>query len=99
MCRFIRRICAVQVLMLTGQRVEEIAHLHVHQWDTAERILDWSKTKNMRPHAVPVPSLAAEIIESIKPDKHGWFFLSQMDPSKYVSHGTLYSCMWRQRAV
>ena len=32
--------------MLTGQRVEEIAGLHVDQWDAKERIIDWSKTKN-----------------------------------------------------
>lgn len=88
---------AVQILMLTGQRVEEIARLHVDQWDSRERIIDWSKTKNLKPHAVPVPSLAAELLVSIKPNEHGWFFPSAMDPSEPVSHGTLYSFMWRQR--
>jgi integrase len=34
---------AVRILMLTGQRVEEMARLHVSQWDAQERILDWSK--------------------------------------------------------
>ena len=88
---------AIQVLMLTGQRVEEIARLHVDQWDAVEHIIDWSTTKNLTPHAVPVPSLAAELIQSITPNEHGWYFPSQKDPSKPVSHGTLYSCMWRQR--
>lgn len=88
---------AVQLLMLTGQRVEEIARLHVDQWDAAERIIDWSKTKNLQPHVVPVPSIAAELIESITPNAHGWFFPSAKDPSKPVSHGTLYSFVWRQR--
>ena len=88
---------AVQIIMLTGQRVEEIARLHVDQWDARERIIDWTKTKNLRPHAVPVPSLAAELIESIIPNEHGWFFPSAKDPSKPVSHGTLYSFVWRQR--
>jgi integrase len=64
---------AVRILMLTGQRVEEIAALHVDQWDAKERIIDWSKTKNSKPHAAPVPALAAELIESIKPNKFGWF--------------------------
>jgi integrase len=36
---------AVQLIMLTGQRVEEIARLRVDQWDAKERIIDWSKTK------------------------------------------------------
>jgi integrase len=88
---------AVRILMLTGQRVEEIARLHVDQWDPAERIIDWSKTKNGKPHAIPVPSLAAELIESIKPNEHGWFFPSAMDAKRPVSHGTLYNFIWRQR--
>ncbi|MDE1987886.1 MAG: tyrosine-type recombinase/integrase [Alphaproteobacteria bacterium] len=88
---------AVRILMLTGQRVEEIARLHIDQWNAAERIVDWSKTKNGKPHAIPVPSLAAELIDSIKPNQHGWFFPSAMDPTRPVSHGTLYSFMWRQR--
>jgi len=88
---------AVRILMLTGQRVEEIARLHVDHWDAAERIIDWSQTKNSMPHAIPVPSLAAELMESIKPNAYGWFFPSAKDPSRPVSHGTLYSFMWRQR--
>jgi integrase len=88
---------AVRILMLTGQRVEEIARLHVDNWDAAEKIIDWSKTKNGAPHAIPVPPIAAELIESIKPNAHGWFFPSATDPKRPVSHGTLYSFMWRQR--
>jgi integrase len=88
---------AVRILMLTGQRVEEIARLHIAQWDAKERIIDWSKTKNGRPHAIPVPVLAAELIESIKPNEYGWFFPSSTDPTRPVSAGTLYSFMWRQR--
>jgi integrase len=88
---------AVRILMLTGQRVEEIARLHVDQWDAKERIIDWSKTKNGNPHAIPVPEAAAELIESIKPNAYGWFFPSATDPTKPVSHGTLYSFLWRQR--
>jgi len=88
---------AVRVLMLTGQRVEEMAQLHISQWDAKERILDWSKTKNGKPHAIPLPDLAVELLESIKPNEHGWFFPSMMEPSKPVSAGTLYAFMWRQR--
>jgi len=88
---------ALQLIMLTGQRIEELARLHVDQWDATERIIDWSKTKNLQPHAVPLPSLAAELIESIKPNEHGWYFPSAKDPAQPVSHGTLYSFTWRQR--
>ncbi|MGH6673770.1 MAG: tyrosine-type recombinase/integrase [Xanthobacteraceae bacterium] len=88
---------AVRILMLTGQRVEEIARLHIDQWDAKERIIDWSKTKNGKPHAIPVPALAAELIESIVPNECGWFFPSAKDPTRPVSHVTLYAFMWRQR--
>src|SRR6266446_6140131 len=81
----------------TRWRVEEIARLHIDNWDAEERIIDWSKTKNGAPHAIPVPLIAAELIESIKPNEHGWFFPSAKDPKRPVSHGTLYSFMWRQR--
>lgn len=40
---------------------------------------------------------AAELIDSIKPNEFGWYFPSAKDPSKPVSHGTLYSFVWRQR--
>jgi integrase len=88
---------AVRVLMLTGQRVEEMAQLHVDQWDADGRILDWSKTKNGKPHSLPAPDLAADLLESIKPNEHGWFFPSAMDSTRPVSAGTLYAFMWRQR--
>lgn len=88
---------AVRLLMLTGQRVQEIAKLHIDNWDAEERIIDWSKTKNGSPHAIPVPSLAAELIEGIVPNRHGWLFPAAMDPTCPVSHQTLYAFMWRQR--
>jgi integrase len=88
---------AVRVLMLTGQRVEEIAQLHKDQWESKERIIDWSKTKNGKPHAIPVPEIVAEILDSIIPNKHGWFFPSAKDPTKPVTASTLYSFTWRQR--
>lgn len=88
---------AVRLLMLTGQRVQEVARLHVDQWDADESIIDWSKTKNGSPHAVPVPSIAAELIESITPNRHGYFFPAARDPTRPVSHQTLYAFMWRQR--
>lgn len=88
---------AVRLLMLTGQRVEEIARLHVDQFDVQEKILDWSTTKNGRSHAIPLPEIAFNLLRSIIPNKYGWFFPSATDSSKPVSAGTLYSFLWRQR--
>lgn len=88
---------AMRLLMLTGQRVEEIARLHVDQLDRDERIIDWGVTKNGKPHSIPVPKIAFDLLENIKPNAWGWYFPSMMDPSKPVSHGTLYAFLWRQR--
>jgi integrase len=55
------------------------------------------ETKNGKPHAIPVPPIAAELIQSINTNELGWFFPSAKDPSKPVSANTHYSFMWRQR--
>lgn len=88
---------AIRLLMLIGQRVEEVARLNKDQWDARERIIDWSRTKNGAPHAIPVTGLAAELLESIEPNRFGWFFPSEKDPRRPVSHQTLYAFTWRQR--
>ena len=44
-----------------------------------------------------ISGIYSELIESIKPNEYGWFFPSAKDPKKPVSHGTLYSFVWRQR--
>lgn len=88
---------AIMLLMLTGQRVQEICTLHVDQYDREEGMIDWSKTKNGKPHAIPLPSLAIELLDSLTPNEHGWYFPGSKDPSKSVQHQTLYSFLWRQR--
>lgn len=88
---------AIRLLMTCGQRVEEIATLHTSQYDREEKMLDWSKTKNQKSHAIPLPGLAVELLDNITPNKYGWFFPSATDPAKPVTHGTLYSFLWRQR--
>lgn len=88
---------AMQLIMLTGQRVQELCTLHVDQYDKAERLLEWPKTKNGRPHTVPLPARAAELLDSITPSNEGWFFPKMTDPTKPVEHGTVYAFLWRQR--
>lgn len=88
---------AVQLLMLTGQRVQEIATLHIDQYVREEKMLDWSKTKNGKPHSIPLPDLAIELLDSITPGPSGHFFPSMMDQNKSVTHSTLYAFVWRAR--
>lgn len=88
---------AIMLLMLTGQRVQEICTLHVDQYFKEDGMISWEKTKNGKPHAIPLPSLACELLDSLTPNEHGWFFPGSKDPSKSVQHTTLYSFLWRQR--
>lgn len=91
------RYCkALQLMMLTGARVQEIARLEAGQWDPVEKLIDWGKTKNGRPHTLPVCDLAAEILNGLTPES-GWYFPSVKDSKKPVDHGPLYSVLWRER--
>lgn len=88
---------AMQLIMLTGQRINEISNLRAEQYNRDEQLLEWLKTKNGKAHTIPLPQIAVDLIESITPNEHGWYFPSQFDPEKPVSHGTLYAFLWRQR--
>ena len=92
-----RYTVAVRVLMLTGQRVREITQLRTDQWNSAERTLDWGKTKNGAPHCSPVPPLAAELLDSLTPGHGGLLFPSAMDPTRPVTEEALYCMLWRCR--
>lgn len=59
----------VQVIALTGQRVEEISQMKASQYDG--QTLDWSKTKNGKPHSIPLPDRCKAILDSIKPGMFG----------------------------
>lgn len=55
------------VLMLTaatGQRVSEILKVSEPSYDRAEKMVDWSKTKNGMPHSIPLPSQAVDILDT-----------------------------------
>ena len=59
----------VQVIALTGQRIEEISLLQASQYDGT--MLDWSKTKNGKPHCIPVPDQCKAILDGVKPAMFG----------------------------
>lgn len=70
---------AIALLMLTGQRVREVLHLKAGQWNSAERLLTWEKTKNGKPHLLPVCAHAAAILDGLTPGDGGWLFPSEKD--------------------
>lgn len=64
----------VQLLMATGQRVEEILRITNKTFDPESQMLFWDKTKNKLPHSIPITSLASDILIGMTPDKHGFYF-------------------------
>lgn len=72
------RACnAIRLLMATGQRVEEITGLRAGQY--ANGWLRWCDTKTGRqrqvekPHSIPVPAQAAQILDGMTPNRHGFY--------------------------
>lgn len=59
----------LQVLALTGQRVEEISRLTPNQYDG--QMLDWTKTKNGKPHCIPLPRQCLPIMDNLPPKLFG----------------------------
>jgi integrase len=64
----------IKLIMLTGQRAEEIIKIRPENWDSEARVITWPKTKNGRPHAIPVCARAAAILDGITPGRGGWMF-------------------------
>jgi integrase len=87
---------ALQIIMLTGCRVQEIARLTPEQWDPVDKVLTWGTTKNGTPHALPVCDLAAELLDSLTA-VNGWLVPSAIDPTQPATHGSLYCVLWRIR--
>lgn len=79
---------AIALVMLTGQRVREILALRADQWDAEAGVLSWAKTKNGKPHAIPVCRQAARILESIQPNEHGLLFPSARHADRPMPDGT-----------
>jgi integrase len=65
---------AMRLMIATGQRVGEILQLSTNHYDAQEDLLSWRVTKNGRPHCIPLPSQAVEILSGLKPNEHGLYF-------------------------
>jgi integrase len=58
----------------TGQRLTEILCISDSSYDRAETMVDWSKTKNGLPHAIPLPKQAKAVLDGLIPNRHGLYF-------------------------
>lgn len=73
---------ALRLEIATGQRVMEILQLGPAAYDRQEKMLDWSKTKNGSPHAIPLPHQAVTILDALIPNKHGLYFPHSRRPAE-----------------
>lgn len=69
-----------KLLILTGQRVEMFCELHSSQVDGD--CVYWHRTKTGVPHLLPLPAQAVELLGTMKPNEHGWYFPSEAYPDK-----------------
>lgn len=79
---------AVRLIMLLGQRHIEVKGLGPAHYDTVEKMLDWEKTKNKRPHCIPLPRQAVEIMRDLVANKHGLYFPGAKRTDKPVNYNT-----------
>jgi integrase len=85
----------LQMIMLTGQRVQEIIGLtdnpevaeryealgvRMGLFDPIEKILDWSNTKNGDPHTLPLPQRAVDLMKVRRVNVHGLYFPQRRHP-------------------
>jgi integrase len=75
---------AVQLIMATGQRVQEILQLTESHYERAECLLSWKKTKNGLPHSLPLPGIAAELLDGLVTNEFGFFFPHRVDPMRHA---------------
>jgi len=75
--------------IVTGQRFIEIARLRPEMIDWNEGTIYWGKTKvQNKPHLLPLPAVALDLLRSVEPNQHGWYFPSLEDPKKHLMNKT-----------
>ena len=75
---------SLRVIMVTGQRVQEILKLKDADYDRKERMISWAKTKNGHPHSIPLPEIAIPILDNIEPSPSGWLFPHRFDKTRHA---------------
>lgn len=76
---------AVRLHICTGQRVEEILRVSDQIYDRAEKMLDWSKTKNGLPHTIPMPKQAVDLMEGAAMNGQGLYFPHTLRPKEHAT--------------
>ena len=84
-----RSICALKLTLATGQRIGEICGAEISEFDTLRKT--WSlpgrRTKNAKPHELPLSPLAIELVEDAMVRFAGDHFLFASTPRNRVERG------------
>lgn len=83
----------LQLMMATGQRVRMLTQLRAEQWDPVQRLLSWERTKNGRPHVLPLTPFIARLLPAAEPG--ALFFPSVRWPDEPPTDNHLYCALWR----
>ena len=76
--------------MATGQRIEEILKMAEPGYDSTMRTFYWAETKNEKPHLIPLPQVACDILDELKPiGPNKLYFPNKLDPSRPATADTI----------
>ena len=72
-------IAVLKLMIITGQRVEEVLGMNHNDIDIKAQCWELHKTKSNRPHIVPLAAMAIEmIIDELHPCRKGFLFTSSI---------------------
>jgi integrase len=77
---------ALRLVMIAGQRLVEILPLTRPQYADGDGTLEWTTTKNKRPHMIPLPRLAVTILDGLTANQHGLYFPSAQAPGDAIGY-------------
>jgi integrase len=87
----------LKLLLLTGQRIVMVASLRPEQFDG--ECLFWERTKTGVPHLLPLPAQAVELLQGMKPNRHGWYFPQMFNPESPMEDRHVLELIRRYRLV
>jgi integrase len=88
----------IQLLLATGQRVEEILRITDKVFDPDMRMLKWDKTKNTLPHAIPISPRAVSILLGLTTNRHGLYFPHLNRPTEPAPYDSVQHMTWKTLA-
>lgn len=92
---------ALKLLLVTAQRPGEIAGLEWEDIGVEEKIwtIPAAKSKNDKPHRVPLSGLALEILAALRHRDTGPVFASPRDPERPITRAALAHLIYRGRKL